>query len=79
MLYMTLMKIFGLKIVETNLNYVLISCLKMYLKQNHMSRLQRSLMAQLRCGILPLKIETGRFQNVKDILPQNKNFFKVFC
>ena len=44
----------------------------MYLKQNHnyvmmyMSRLQRSLMAQLRCRILPLKIETGGFQNVKD-------------
>ena len=32
----------------------------------YMSRLQMSLMAQLRCGILPLKTETGRFQNVKD-------------
>ena len=27
---------------------------------------KRSLMAQLRCGVLPLSIETGRFKNIKD-------------
>ena len=32
-----------------------------------LSRKQRSLLAQLRCGILPIKIETGRFLNHKDI------------
>lgn len=29
-------------------------------------RLERSLLAQFRTGILPLRIETGRFRNVKD-------------
>ena len=27
-----------------------------------LSRLQRSMLAQLRCGILPLRIETGRYE-----------------
>lgn len=31
---------------------------------NVMNRQHRSLLAQLRCGTLPLKIETGRFQNI---------------
>ena len=31
-----------------------------------LSRRQRSLIAQLRAGILPLRIETGRYQNIKD-------------
>ena len=31
-----------------------------------MSRKQRSLIAQLRTGILPLRIESGRFNNIKD-------------
>ncbi len=31
-----------------------------------MSRLQRSYLAQLRCGILPLDIETGRWYGVKE-------------
>ena len=33
-----------------------------YLKIN-LSRSERSFMAQFRCGILPLRIETGRFRN----------------
>ena len=31
-----------------------------------LTRQQRSLLAQLRAGILPLRIETGRFNNIKD-------------
>ena len=31
-----------------------------------MSRRNRSLFAQLRFGILPLRVETGRFKNIKD-------------
>ena len=31
-----------------------------------LSRRQRSLIAKLRAGILPLRIETGRYQNIKD-------------
>ena len=31
-----------------------------------LTRRQRSLLAQLRLGILPLHIETGRFRNIKD-------------
>ena len=31
----------------------------------YMNRQQRSLLAQLRCGILPLHIETGRFKTVR--------------
>ena len=34
-----------------------------YVKLN-MSRSQRSLIAQIRCGILPLHIETGRFRGI---------------
>ena len=33
-----------------------------YVKKYY-ARNKRSLFAQLRCGILPLKIETGRFRN----------------
>ena len=33
---------------------------------NCLSRYKRSLLAQLRCGILPLRLETGRFVNVRD-------------
>ena len=36
-----------------------------YFKLNT-NRQQRSLMAQLRCGILPIRIETGRFTNIRD-------------
>ena len=32
---------------------------------SYMSRSERSLLAQLRIGVLPLKIETGRYNNVK--------------
>ena len=32
---------------------------------NYLPRQQRSLLAQIRLGILPLSIETGRFQNKK--------------
>ena len=33
-----------------------------------LSRQHRSFIAQLRLGILPLRIETGRFENIKDSL-----------
>ena len=39
----------------------------------YMNRQQRSLLAQLRCGILPLHIETGRFKTVRD---ENHNCFR---
>ena len=38
----------------------------------YMSRQQKLLLAQLRCGILPLHIETGRFKTVQD---DNHNCF----
>ena len=40
-----------------------------------MIRQQRSLLAQLRAGILPLRIETGRFYNIKD--PQTNKYRKL--
>ena len=40
-------------------------CTENYLKL-YLSRSQRSLLAQLRTGILPLRIETGRYQNILD-------------
>ena len=39
-----------------------------YVKCN-LSRKERSVLAQIRLGILPLKIETGRFEN---LLPENR-------
>ena len=30
----------------------------------NMSRQERSILAQLRCGVLPLHIEIGRFRNI---------------
>ena len=30
----------------------------------NLSRQERSLFAQLRCGILPIMVETGRFRNI---------------
>ena len=38
----------------------------MYYIEAEVSRRRRSLLAQLRFCVLPLHIETGRFQNVKD-------------
>ena len=35
-----------------------------YVRYQH-DRQGRSLLAQLRCGILPIKIETGRFSNIE--------------
>ena len=37
---------------------------ELYVRLN-LTRPQRSILAQLRCGILPLYIETGRYTNVK--------------
>ena len=36
-----------------------------------LSRNQRSLLAQIRLGILPLHVETGRFRNIKDDITGN--------
>ena len=41
----------------------------------YMSKYSRSLFAQLRLGILPLRLETGRFVNILD--PINGNFRKL--
>ncbi len=38
-------------------------CVEPYLRVN-MDRKYRSVLAKLRCGILPLEIETGRWKNV---------------
>ena len=35
-----------------------------YLVKTNMTRRQRSLVAKLLCGILPLELETGRYQGV---------------
>ena len=43
----------------------------------YMSRQQRSLLAQLRCGILPLHIESGRFQNKKDAISGQHRKLKI--
>ena len=34
--------------------------------KSHLSRQQGSLLAQCRTGILPLRLETGRFHNARD-------------
>ena len=38
-----------------------------------LSRFERSLMAQLRLGILPLAILTGRYYQIKQIMPKYEN------
>ncbi len=40
---------------------------------NNLPRYQRSLLAKLSCGILPLEIETGRYSGI----PANERFCKV--
>ena len=45
-------------------------CTENYLKL-YLSRSHRSLLAQLRTGILPLRIETGRYQNILDKIQVN--------
>ena len=42
-----------------------------------MSKKSRSLLSQLRCGILPLRLETGRFQNIRDSVSGNYRKLKV--
>ncbi len=42
-----------------------------------MPRLERSLLAQLRNGVLPLKIETGRYNKVKVDDYEDENHFSV--
>ena len=39
----------------------------------YMLRSHRSLLAQLRSGVLPLRLETARFQNIRD---ENKSHFR---
>ena len=46
---------------------------ELYAKMN-LTRPQRSILAQLRCGILPLYIETGRYTNIK-----LENRICIFC
>jgi hypothetical protein len=53
------------------------------------NRQHRSILAQFRCGVLPLKVETGRFQNIpleyrlctlcdQDVL-ETESHFPLFC
>ena len=42
-----------------------------------LSKFERSLIAQLRSGILPLKLETGRFRNVKDAVTGRYRKLKI--
>lgn len=35
-----------------------------YVKNKNLSKYSRSLLAQFRCGILPLEVEIGRFRNI---------------
>ena len=51
-------------------------CTETYVKI-YMLRSQRSIIAQLRSGILPLRIETGRFQNKKDALSKQVRKLKA--
>ncbi len=58
----------GQWILQENLNYVHMSFLKIHMKSNpmlssFMNRKHRSYLAQYRCGILQLEMETGRWQN----------------
>ncbi len=45
----------------------------MILVRNNLPRYQRSLLAKLSCGILPLEIETGRYSGI----PAHERFCKV--
>ena len=51
-------------------------CTESYVKI-YLSRYQRSLLAQIRSGILPLRIETGRYQNIKDNITKKMRKMKV--
>ena len=44
---------------------------------SYISRNQRSLLAQIRLGILPLHVETGRFKNIKDNVTGNYRKLKL--
>ena len=44
------------------------NCVKEYYLCQYLSRYKRSLLCQIRFGILPIMIECGRFQNKKDEL-----------
>ena len=50
--------------LRTFIQYKLEFGLENYVKLN-LSRGERSMLAQLRCGVLPLQVETGRFNNEK--------------
>ena len=41
----------------------------------YLNKSERSLLAQMRCGILPIRIETGRFSNIRD--PVTHRFRKM--
>ena len=56
-------------------NYNLFNSVEPYVLK-YIPKYKRSIFAQIRCGILPLAIETGRFKNVKD--PQSNNIRKTF-
>ena len=51
-------------------------CTEPYVKYD-LPRFQMSLLAQLRSGILPLRIETGRFHNIKDNVTGQTRKLKV--
>ncbi len=37
-----------------------------YLKDNHLTRAQRSAMAKMRCGVAPIRLETGRYEGLTE-------------
>ena len=51
--------------LRTYITFKTVYCTENYVKM-YLTRQQRSILAQIRSGILPLRIETGRFQNTKD-------------
>ena len=81
----------GLRVRVSVRSYVLFKsemCLEPYVYKV-INRSHRSILAQLRCGILPLKIETGRFTNVpvefclclfcSDNCVENEDHFSFHC
>ena len=62
--------------LRTYVKYKKSFCTEPYVKY-YLPRLQMSLLAQLRSGILPLRIETGRFHNIKDTITGQIRRLKV--
>ena len=62
--------------LRTYIQFKSIYCTESYVKM-YLTRYERSLLAQIRSGILPLRIETGRYYNVKDDITKKMRKMKV--